>query len=125
MNTKLTVLTAVAALLTAGAAAPVIAQSAPQAAPQRAPAQAAPARAQGDFFAGTDWDDDADDRRRYGPMPRPNVQALRAIGMVRATEVERDDGFLEVEGVDAYGREIDAKMDLAGRRVISYEIDND
>lgn len=125
MNTKLTVLTAVAALLTAGAAAPVIAQSAPEAAPQRASAQTAPARTQGDFFAGTEWDVDAEDQRRYGRMPRPNVQALRAIGMVRATEVERDDGRLEVEGVDRHGRDIDAKMDLAGRRVISYEVDND
>lgn len=93
-----------------------------------APATAAPTAANAQDDRGWNdvrWDDDDDDRRRYGPMPRPNVEALRRVGMVRIVEVERDDGRLEVEGYDRRGREIDVKMDLSGRRVLSVDRDDD
>lgn len=86
----------------------------------------APAAAKGQaFFANVHWDDDLNDRLRSGPMPVPNAAALKRAGMVRVTEIERDDGKIEVEGYDAQGREIDIDMDASGRRVLSVDIDHD
>ena len=80
-----------------------------------------------DPFAYTDWDDDADDRRRYGAMPRPDIRALNRAGIVHVTDVERDDGQLEIEGYDAQGRRMEARMDLQGQRVLRawHERDDD
>lgn len=77
------------------------------------------------FWAHAHWDDDREDQRRYGPMPRPDETALRALGVVRVLDVERDDGRMEVEGLDARGREIDVLMDITGRRVLASRIDRD
>lgn len=93
-----------------------------------APAAAPPVVAnpnRDDFYAHADWDDDDDDRRRYGRMTRPDMGSLRAVGIVRVTEVERDDGRIEVEGRDARGREIDVLMDAQGRRVLDVRRDSD
>lgn len=76
-------------------------------------------------FAYTDWDDDDDDRRRYGPMPRPDIRALNRAGIVRVTDVERDDGRLEIEGYDAQGRKMEARMDIRGQRVLGAWLDRD
>ena len=102
-----------ALLMAGGSAVAAPAQKAPE----------APRAAADDFWAYARWDDDRDDRRRHGPMPRPDQAALRAAGVVRVLEVERDDGRLKVEGVDARGREIDVLMDVAGRRVLASRID--
>lgn len=86
----------------------------------------APTAAKGQaFFANVHWDDDFEERVRRGPMPVPNEAALKRAGLVQVVEVERDDGRLEVEGYDAQGREMDIKMDAAGRRVLSVDIDHD
>lgn len=77
-----------------------------------------------DFWAHAHWDDDHDDRRRYGPMPRPDQSALRAVGVVRVLEVDREDGRLEIEGLDARGRNIDVVMNASGRRVLAWRIDH-
>lgn len=93
-----------------------------------APAAAPPVVANSnrdDFYGHADWDDDDDDRRRYGRMTRPDMGSLRAVGIVRVTEVERDDGRIEVEGRDARGREIDVLMDAQGRRVLDVRRDSD
>ena len=91
-----------------------------------APTAVTSAPAQDDrTWDGVRWDDDADDRQVRGPIPRPSVDALRRVGMVRIVEVERDDGHLEVEGYDRQGREIDVKMDASGRRVLSVDRDDD
>ena len=101
-----------------GATAAIAASS-----PTQAPAAAA---AQDDrAFQNVHWDDDDDDSRVRGPIPRPNVEALRRVGMVRIVEVERDDGRLEVEGYDRNGREIDVKMDASGQRVVAVDRDDD
>jgi len=71
------------------------------------------------FFANVHWDDDFDDRRRYGPMPVPNADAIKRAGIVHLVEVERDDGRIEVEGFDAQGHEIKLVMDRKGQRVLS------
>ena len=88
----------------------------------------APAAAKGvSFFKNVHWDDD-DDLVIGAPrpaMPVPDVNALKAAGMVRVTEVERDDGLIEIEGFDRHGREIDIKMDATGKQVLSVEIDDD
>lgn len=76
-------------------------------------------------FAYTDWDDDDDDRRRYGPMPRPDIRALNRAGIVHVTDVERDDGRLEIEGYDAQGRKMEARMDIRGQRVLGAWRDRD
>lgn len=110
---------AVAVLAGSAVAAPALTS-----APAPAPAPVA-ATAQDGFWSHTRWDDDDDDRRRYGEMPRPDRAALRAIGIVRVHEVERDDGRLEIEGRDAHGREIDVLMDRHGRRVIAHRVDHD
>lgn len=93
------------------------------AAPVADPAATRPA-ADG-FWTHARWDDDYDDRRRYGPMPRPDQAALRSIGVVRVLEVERDDGRLEIEGVDRRGRHVDVLMDAAGRQVLGWKFDRD
>lgn len=117
---------AVAALAGVATAAPgpVSAVAAPTMA-QAVPAVAA--QAAGGMFARTDWDDDGDDRRRYGPMPRPDIRALSRAGFVHVTDVERDDGQLEIEGYDAQGRKMEARMDLRGQRVLRawHERDDD
>lgn len=79
----------------------------------------------GDFWAGAHWDDDDDDHRVRGPIPRPSEAALRKAGLVRVTEVERDDGRIEVEGYDAQGRELDVTMDTKGQKVLRVEHDRD
>ena len=79
----------------------------------------------GDFWAGVHWDDDDDDRGVRGPIPRPDEAALRKAGVVRITEVERDDGQIEVEGYDAQGRELDVTMDAKGQKVLRVEHDRD
>lgn len=112
-------LAVIAAAAAAGAAFAAPAVPAPAAS---SVTQAAPSN--GDW-AGVRFDDDDDDRRRYGPMPRPNREALRAAGMTRIDEVERDDGRLEVEGWDAEGREIEVHMDLRGQRVLHVDRDDD
>lgn len=120
-------LAAVALVAGSAIAAPAVAPAVTTAAATAAAAPA-PARAADDdreFYGWTLWDDDDDDRRRYGRMPRPDMGALRAIGIVRVTEVERDDGRLEVEGRDARGREIDVLMDASGRRVLHWRYDRD
>ena len=75
------------------------------------------------FFANVHWDDDFDDRRRLGPMPVPNADAIKRAGIVHVVEIERDDGRIEVEGYDAQGREIELVMDRQGQRVLSVRRD--
>lgn len=82
------------------------------------------------FWASARWDDDDAADRRFRatparPMPRPDQAALRAAGVTRVTEVERDDGRIEVEGRDAQGRELEVKMDAAGKKVLRVERDDD
>ncbi|MBP7705030.1 MAG: PepSY domain-containing protein [Caulobacter sp.] len=82
------------------------------------------------FWSSARWDDDDADDRRFRvtparPMPRPDQAALRAAGVTRVLEVERDDGRIEVEGRDARGREIDVKMDAAGKKVLRVERGDD
>lgn len=117
MRYKLPIILGLAAALVGGTAA-VAAVAATQ----------APAAAKGvSFFNNVHWDDDAPLTvgTRRTAMPVPDINALKAAGMVRVTEVERDDGLIEVEGFDRHGREIDVKMDAAGKRVLSVEIDED
>lgn len=109
--------TLVASVVVAG-----VAVAAPQVANPQAPAPSQ-ARAVDPFWAQTDWDDDADDRSRYGALPRPSKAALRAVGVTRVLEVEWDDGQLEVEGLDAQGREVDVVMDRQGRRVLHSKVE--
>lgn len=90
----------------------------------------APAAAKGvAFFNNVHWDDDDHDDVSLGTrrtaMPVPNERALKAAGMVRVTEVERDDGEIEVEGYDRYGREMEVKMDARGQRILSIDVDDD
>jgi hypothetical protein len=75
------------------------------------------------FFANAHWDDDWEDRRRYGPMPVPNIDAIKRAGIVHVVEIERDDGLIEVEGYDADGRKIELVMDRQGQRVLSVKRD--
>ena len=85
----------------------------------------APAGANGQpFWAGVEWDDDDDDRRRLGAMPLPNAELLKRAGIVRVKEVERDDGRIEVEGVDRNGRELKVYMDARGQRVLNVRRDD-
>lgn len=84
-----------------------------------------PAAAKGQtYWAGTEWDDDDDDRRRYGAMPVPNANALKRVGLVKIKEVERDDGYIEVEGYNARGEEVEVRMDARGQRVLSVDRDD-
>lgn len=105
-----------AAVLVAGGAIAVPAWAALTTQPQ-------PSGADRDFFLGADWDDD--DWRPNEAMPRPSVAALRAAGVVRVTDVERDRGRIEVEGYDAQGRELNIRMDANGQRVLSVRHDRD
>ena len=89
----------------------------------------APAGAANDpFWAHVHWDDDDDDhhisQRAAVPMLIPDADAIRRAGMAVVHEVERDDGLIEVEGLDASGRELDIKMDAQGKRVISVRHDD-
>ena len=82
------------------------------------------------LYAAAQWDDDDDDTGRFSPqrqaspMPVPDAAAIRAAGIVRVKEVERDDGRIEVEGHDAQGREIELFMDATGKRVLSAQRDH-
>lgn len=78
-----------------------------------------------DFYRHAEWDDDDDDRRRYGRLPQPDMGALRDAGFVQVTEVERDDGRIEIDGYDAQGRALDAIMDARGERVLRVRYDRD
>lgn len=107
------------ALIAAAAFAGVAtAAPAPASTPAAASTATAATQSRADAFAHTDWDDDDDDRRRYGPMPRPDIRALNRVGIVHVTDVERDDGRLEIEGYDAQGRKMEARMDVQGQRVL-------
>lgn len=112
-----------AALAIAGAAAG-IAGGAAVAVAAHSPA---PAAARGvPYWEGVHWDDDDDHGiRARTPLPLPNAAALKRAGMVRVTEVERDDGYLEIEGYDAKGYELDIRMDARGQRVLSVHRDTD
>lgn len=111
--------------LALGAAATLIVGTAAFAAPGATSSQ--PGR--GDMmFADTRWDHDDDDGFRTAarkPIPRPDAAALRAVGVVKVVEVERDDGRLEVEGRDAQGHELDVKMDRDGKKVLRVKRDDD
>lgn len=88
------------------------------------PVRAAVAQTTADRFWGSaEIEHDDDDNRRYGALPHPSRNALADIGMVRVLEVEWDDGLIEIEGVDARGREIDAVMDRTGQRVIRHKVE--
>lgn len=80
------------------------------------------------FWTHVHWDDDDDDdhinQRAAVPMPVPDAEAIRRAGMAVVHEVERDDGLIEVEGLDASGRKLDLKMDAQGKRVISVRHDD-
>ncbi|MBJ7498297.1 MAG: PepSY domain-containing protein [Sphingopyxis sp.] len=79
------------------------------------------------FWSQVHWDDDDNDdfrQRAATPMPVPDTDAVRRAGMTVVHEVERDDGLIEVEGLDADGRELDIKMDAQGLRVISIRHDD-
>lgn len=117
-------LIAVAAFAGVATAAPAPI-SAPGAAPVAHPAAPPVAQSRDDAFAYADWDDDDDDRRRYGPMPRLDIRALNRAGIVHVTDVERDDGRLEIEGYDAQGRQMEARMDVRGQRVLGAWRDRD
>ena len=114
-----------AALAIAGAAAGIAGGAAVAVAAQ----SPAPAAAKGvAYWDGVHWDDDDDDDhgiRTRTPLPLPNAAALKRVGMVRVTEVERDDGYLEIEGYDANGYELDIRMDARGQRVLSVHRDTD
>lgn len=116
----LTTLIASVAVAGIAVAAPQVANS------QVATNQVAPAtqtRTTDPFWAQTEWDNDADDLRRYGALPRPSKSALRAIGVTRVLEVEWDDGQIEIEGLNAQGREVDVVMDRAGRQVLRSKVE--
>ena len=87
---------------------------------------AAPSAAKGQaYWANVHWDDDdAHIYQKTSPLPLPNADALKQAGMVRVAEVERDDAFLEVEGFDAQGRELDIRMDVQGQKVVSAHYDD-
>lgn len=116
---------AVAALAGVATAAPAPAPTSVVSATATSATSVASTQNRDDAFAHTDWDDDDDDRRRYGPMPRPDIRALNRAGIVRVTDVEREDGRLEVEGYDAQGRKMEARMDVQGQRVLSAWRDRD
>ena len=118
-------LAAIAGVATAAPAPAPVAAAVSAQAPAAAPPPVVASPGRDDVYAHADWDDDDDDGRRYGRMPRPDMGSLRAVGIVRVTEVERDDGRIEVEGRDARGREIDVLMDAQGRRVLDVRRDSD
>ena len=75
------------------------------------------------FWAFAAFEHDEDDNRRYGSLPRPSRSALAGVGVSRVLEVEWDDGHIEVEGLDARGREVDVIMDRTGQRVIRHKVE--
>ena len=82
------------------------------------------------IFASAHWDDDDDDDilkpgRKASPMPVPDADAIRRAGIVRVTEVERDDGQIRVEGFDAQGRKLELFMGRDGKRVLNSRVDYD
>lgn len=60
-----------------------------------------------------DDDDDRNVRSRVGEAEA--VRIARGYGMVRVTEVERDDGGWEIEGRDRRGREVKVTINRLGR----------
>lgn len=82
------------------------------------------------IFASAHWDDDDDDDilkpgRKASPMSVPDADAIRRAGIVRVTEVERDDGQIRVEGFDAQGRKLELFMGRDGKRVLNSRVDYD
>lgn len=75
------------------------------------------------FWSSAEFENDDDDNRRYGNLPRPSRAALSGIGITRVLEVEWDDGRIEVEGLDARGREVDVIMDRTGQRIIRHKVE--
>lgn len=75
------------------------------------------------FWSHAEFERDDDDNLRYGNLPRPSRAALSRVGVSRVLEVEWDDGRIEVEGLDAQGREIDVIMDSTGQRVIRHKVE--
>jgi len=60
---------------------------------------------------------DDNDGRGAGPQisEAQAVRIARGYGMVRVTEVERDDGGWEIEGRDRRGREVTVTINRLGR----------
>ncbi len=124
MKKHLASLSLVAAALTAtGIALASPALAAHQARSGEAPRPAASQARADDFWAYARFEQDYDDDRRYGALPRPSRQALSRIGVVMVLDVEWDDGRIEVEGVDARGREVDVVMDRTGQRVLRHRVE--
>lgn len=55
--------------------------------------------------------------------PEQAMQIARNEGMVNVEEVDRDNGYWEVEGRDAQGREIEVKIDFRTGEVLKIERD--
>ncbi len=68
--------------------------------------------------------DDDREKRRTSVTREQAVRIAQGYGMVRVTEVERDDGGWEVEGRDHRGRKLEVKIDRRGR-VVKVERDDD
>ncbi|QYU70394.1 PepSY domain-containing protein [Leptolyngbya sp. 15MV] len=68
--------------------------------------------------------DDDREKRRTTVTREQAVRIAAGYGMVRVTEVERDDGGWEVEGRDHRGRKLEVKIDRRGR-VVKIERDDD
>jgi hypothetical protein len=60
-------------------------------------------------------DDDDDRNVRSRVSEAQAVRIARGYGMVRVTEVERDDGGWEIEGRDRRGREVKVTINRLGR----------
>lgn len=60
-------------------------------------------------------DDDDDRHIRSRVSEAQAVRIARGYGMVRVTEVERDDGGWEIEGRDRRGREVKVTINRLGR----------
>ncbi|WP_293702205.1 PepSY domain-containing protein [Sphingopyxis sp. UBA6734] len=60
-------------------------------------------------------DDDDDRNIRSRVSEAQAVRIARGYGMVRVTEVERDDGGWEIEGRDRRGREVKVTINRLGR----------
>jgi uncharacterized membrane protein YkoI len=72
---------------------------------------AAPARA---------GDDDC-----HGPIGRWQAIAIaHTVGLVRVEEVDCDDGKWEVEGLDAFGREMEVEVSARTGRILEVEYDD-
>lgn len=55
--------------------------------------------------------------------PEQAMQIARNEGIVNVEEVDRDNGYWEVEGRDAQGREIEVKIDFRTGEVLKVERD--